>query len=159
MRPDGVVCYIRHNGRVLLQLKAEDRWGGGWWNGPGGKLLDGEAPEQAAIREVLEETGLTVSGLFEHGPLTFYFGEAPEPEFTIHIFSTHLYEGDLCANDEGPLEWIAEDALPYDQMWPDDRVWLPHLLAGSRFRGVFRLSADHKTLLEHEFTVESDASH
>jgi 8-oxo-dGTP diphosphatase len=155
MRPDGVVCYIRQNGRVLLQLKSDDRWGGGWWNGPGGKLLDGEAPEQAAIREVLEETGLTVGGLVEHGPLTFYFGDAAEPEFTIHIFSTSAFAGELQANDEGPLEWIAEDALPYEQMWPDDRVWLPQMLAGHRFRGVFRLSADHKTLLEHELTVET----
>jgi hypothetical protein len=51
------------------------------------------------------------------------------------------------------MEWLPEDTLPYDQMWPDDRVWLPHMLAGRRFHGVFRLSADHKTLLEHELTL------
>jgi len=154
MRPDGVVCYIRDGGRVLLQLKTEGRWGGGWWNGPGGKMLDGESPLEAAVREVGEESGLTVSDLFEHGPLTFYFGEAPEPEFTIHIFSTTTFGGDLQASDEGRLEWIAEDALPYGEMWPDDRIWLPHMLAGHRFRGTFRLTADHKTLLEHELTLE-----
>jgi 8-oxo-dGTP diphosphatase len=154
MRPDGVVCYIRAGGRVLLQLKAEDRWGGGWWNGPGGKLLDGEEPQDAVSREVQEETGLTVSQLFEHGPLDFCFGDEAAPSLRVHVFSTSAFAGELQANDEGRLEWIAEDALPFDQMWPDDRVWLPHMLAGRRFRGVFRLSADHKTLLEHKLTVQ-----
>ena len=154
MRPDGVVCYIRDSGRVLLQLKNEGRWGGGWWNGPGGKLHDGESPAAAAVREVREETGLIVRDLFEHGALTFYFGDAPEPEFTIHIFSTSTFAGEVYANEEGSLEWIAEGALPYDQMWPDDRIWLPHMLAGERFTGVFRLTADHRTLLEHELTLE-----
>jgi 8-oxo-dGTP diphosphatase len=153
MRPDGVVCYIRQNGRVLLQLKAPDRWGGGWWNGPGGKLLDGEAPQDAAIREVLEETGLTVSPLTEHGTLDFSFGDEAEPSLRVHVYSTTTFSGELQANDEGQLDWIAEDALPYDRMWPDDRVWLPHVLAGRLFHGVFRLSEDHKTLLEHKLTL------
>jgi hypothetical protein len=39
-------------------------------------------------------------------------------------------------------------------MWPDDVIWLPHMLAGERFRGAFRLSADYQTLLEHELTLE-----
>ena len=153
MRPDGVVCYIREGGRVLLQLKAAGRWGGGWWNGPGGKLLEGETPAAAAVREVREETGLILRDLFEHGALDFRLGDEPEPSLRVHVFSTQSYAGELCANEEGRLEWIAEAALPYDQMWPDDRVWLPHMLAGHRFSGSFRLSADHRTLLEHELVV------
>ena len=50
----GAVCYIRHNGRVLLQLKAEGRFGEGRWNAPGGKLTEGETPAQAITREVKE---------------------------------------------------------------------------------------------------------
>jgi len=148
------VCYIRDAGRVLLQLKAQGRWGGGWWNGPGGKLHDGESPSEAAVREVREETGLVVSKLVEHGWLDFRFGDEAEPSLRVHVFSTGRYEGDLCANEEGRLEWLSEDALPYDDMWPDDRVWLPEMLAGHRFHGAFWLSADHKTLLEHELTLE-----
>jgi len=154
MANDRVLCYIRDRGRVLLQLKADGRFGAGFWNGPGGKAAESESPEEAAVREVREETGLTVDDLRDHGALTFYFGNANEPEFTVHAFSTHRFEGQLSASDEGRLEWFAEDCLPYDQMWPDDVYWVPHLLAGRRFRGVFRLSADHKRLLEHELTVE-----
>jgi mutator protein MutT len=153
-RPTGVLCYIRDNGRVLLQLKAEGRFGGGRWNAPGGKIADGEAPAEAVVREVREETGLAVSDLLEHGTLTFYFGDEAEAGFSVHVCSTRRYRGALTANDEGPLEWVDEARLPYDRMWPDDRVWLPHLLAGRRFEGVFRLSADHAELLEHELTVE-----
>lgn len=150
----GVLCYIRDNGRVLLQLKADDRFGGGWWNAPGGKLADGESPLDAAVREVREETGLTVRDLRDHGTLVFYFGDAQDPEITVHVFSAERFEGEMCPNEEGRVAWIEEDRIPYDQMWPDDRIWLPHLLAGRRVRGVFRLSADHTQLISHELQVE-----
>jgi 8-oxo-dGTP diphosphatase len=151
------VCYIRDGGRVLLQLKADGRWGGGWWNGPGGKVMDGETPVEAAVREVREETGLMVSGLFEHGWLDFRFGDEASPSLRVHVFSTTRYEGTVCANDEGRLEWIEEAALPYDQMWPDDIVWLPHMLAGRCFTGDFHLTADNRTLLGHALTLRPEA--
>jgi 8-oxo-dGTP diphosphatase len=151
---ESTVCYIRENGRVLLQLKSEGRWGGGWWNGPGGKLHDGESPIEAAVREVREETGLVVGDLVQHGWLDFRFGDEASPSLRVHVFSTESYSGTPAANDEGRLDWIAEDTLPYGQMWPDDIIWLPHMLAGKRFHGVFRLTADNKTLLSHELTLE-----
>ena len=158
MGPDmaisGTLCYIRSNGRVLLQLKAADRFGGGFWNSPGGKLVDGESPEAATVREVQEETGLTVRDLRDHGTLIFYFGEDEQPKFAVQVFSTERFKGDLTANDEGRLAWFDEDRLPYDQMWPDDRLWVPHMLAGHRFRGVFRLSDDHTQLISHDLQVE-----
>jgi 8-oxo-dGTP diphosphatase len=154
MRPNGVVCYIRDNGRVLLPLKPPGRFGGGWWNAPGGKLVDGETPLDAAVREVREETGLTVRDLREHGSLTFYFGDAPTPDFTVFVFSTTRFEGTVTPSDEGDLAWFEEGQLPYDNMWADDTVWLPHVLAGRRVEGVFRLSDDHKRLLEHELRVD-----
>lgn len=153
MASSGVVCYIRDRGRVLLQLKADGRFGGGFWNAPGGKVDDGESPAEAAVREVREETGLSVSDVRDHGSLTFYFGDGTEPELVVHVFCAGRFEGEARANEEGRLEWVAEDALPYDQMWPDDRIWLHHVLAGRRVEGVFRLSADWKELLEHELIV------
>ena len=103
---------------------------------------------------MLEETGLSVRELREHGSLTFYFGDAPEPEFTVFVFVTDRFEGTVTANEEGELAWLDEAALPYDDMWADDRVWLPHVLAGRRVEGVFRLSDDHRRLLEHELRVD-----
>ena len=154
----GSLCYIRDNGRVLLQMKAEGRFGGGLWNGPGGKLLDGESPEQAIVREVREETGLSIRDLRDHGTLTFYLGDTREPTYMVYVFSTTRFEGELRPSDEGVPAWHPEDALPYDRMWPDDRVWVPHMLAGRRVRGVFRLSPDLKRLVSHELEVLAPAA-
>ncbi len=150
MPTNGAVCYIRQNGRVLLQLKAEGRFGGGWWNAPGGKLDHGETAEEAVTREVDEETNLSVTGLREHGVLTFYFGDTAEPDYLVHVFSTTHFAGEPRDSEEGRLEWFAEAALPYSQMWPDDHIWLPDLLADRSFRGTFHLTADYKSIVSNE---------
>ena len=153
----GSLCHIRDRGpsgpRLLLQLRAEGLVGAGRWNGPGGHVEPGESPEQSAVREVLEETGLAVRDLRDHGALTYFFGEAIEAAWVVHVFSTERFDGDLRASREGRLEWFAEDALPYDEMFPDDRHWLPHLLAGRRFRGHFRLTDDLSRVISHELEV------
>lgn len=150
----GTLCYVRNGERLLLQLKADGRFGGGLWNAPGGKLLGGESPTEATVREVREETGLTVRDLVAHGTLTFFFGDAAAPSYTVHLFSTTRFDGELRPSEEGRLEWFAEDALPYERMWPDDRHWVPLLLAGKRFEGAFRLSEDLRRVLWYELRVE-----
>ena len=160
MPTTGAVCYIRRNGRVLLQLKAEGRFGGGWWNAPGGKLDDGETAEEAITREIKEETSLSVSDLREHGTLTFYFGDTAEPDYLVHVFSTTRFTGEPRDSEEGRLQWFDEAALPYGRMWPDDKIWLPDLLADRIFRGTFHLTADYKRIVsyEYELTAEPAAS-
>jgi len=151
---NAVLCYIRDGGRVLLQHKAEGRFGGGFWNAPGGKIAVGESPEAAAAREVREETGLTVDGLRDCGTIVFFVEGVEGPDIHVHVFEAGRFEGTLQANEEGPLEWVPEGALPYDQMWEDDRLWVPHVLAGRRVRGSFRFSAGYERLVEHELEVE-----
>jgi mutator protein MutT len=153
-RPDGVVCYLRQNGRVLLQLKAEGRFGGGLWNAPGGKIDEGETAEQAVVREFREETGLKITPS-ERATLTFYFGEETEPAFDVHVFTSESFEGEMVASDEGHLEWHAVDALPLGRMWPDDEYWLPHVLAGHRVTATFRLSEDMTRVIEHDVRTEA----
>ena len=151
----GALCFIRNGARVLLQLRADGLFGGGLWNAPGGHVEDGESPAEAAMREVREETGLMVRDLLDHGVLTFYFGDATEPTYTVHVCSTERFEGDPRASKEGRLEWFRDDRLPYDRMFPDERHWVPHLLAGRRFQGTFRLSDDLTQLLSHRVEVET----
>lgn len=154
MATTGALCYIRNGGRVLLQLRTGGLFGEGLWNGPGGHVEDGESPKQAAVREVREETGLTVRDLLYHGILTYYFGEAAEPAYLVHIFSTDCFEGDPRPSREGQLEWFSENHLPYGHMFPDEPHWVPSLLAGYSFHGTFRISDDLTQVISHELRIE-----
>ena len=151
---EATLCEIIHGGRLLLQRKSAGRFGEGKWNGPGGKVKPGETPLECVVREVREETGLTVSRLTEQGVVDFYFGEKPEPDWVVHIYTTSTFTGQPTESDEGELRWFRVDEIPYDEMWMDDTHWLPVLLEGKRFRGVFVYDVDGTRLLRHRLAVE-----
>jgi 8-oxo-dGTP diphosphatase len=145
-----VLCYLKRGNEYLLLLKAKDKFGGGFWNAPGGKIEPGESAEAAAIREVKEETSLTISRLKKAGYLEFYFGSGKEkPDWVAEVFTTTNFSGTVKESDEGRLEWFSQDKLPIDNMWEDDRYWLPLLLEGTVFRGVFEFTSDSKKLVSH----------
>jgi 8-oxo-dGTP diphosphatase len=149
------LCQIIRDGRLLLLLKDPGRFGEGKWNGAGGKLLPGESPEAGVVREVLEETGLTLRSVTLHGVLDFYFGEKPEPDWVVHVFSSGDFSGEpLEASEEGVLRWFRLEDVPYGEMWQDDEVWLPLLLEGKRFKGWFLFTEDGSRLLDHELEVQ-----
>ncbi|MDR5684228.1 MAG: NUDIX domain-containing protein [Armatimonadota bacterium] len=149
------LCFIVRDGQVLLLRKAEGLWGSGKWNAPGGKLADGEDPCAGAVREVREETGLTVADPQPRGTLRFYFGQRPEPAWVVYLFVARRFSGRLRPGEEGILQWHAQDALPYDQMWEDDRYWLPALLRGETVDGDFYFDEAAAKLLRHELRVDS----
>jgi 8-oxo-dGTP pyrophosphatase MutT (NUDIX family) len=150
-----VLCYINKDDEYLLLLKSKGKFGEGYWNAPGGKVEKGEDDENAARREVFEETGLKVIDLIEAGSLKFYFGAGKEsPDWSVNVFVCTNFEGSLLAESpEGKLKWFKKDAVPYENMWADDRHWLPLLFQGKRFRGVFTFSADSKNLLSSSITL------
>jgi 8-oxo-dGTP diphosphatase len=154
MVTEATLCEIIHRGRILLQRKSAGRFGEGKWNGPGGKVQPGETPLECIVREVWEETGLTVSHLTEQGVVDFYFGEKPEPDWVVHIYTTSTFTGVPKGGDEGELKWFSVDEIPYGEMWEDDTHWLPLLLGGKKFRGVFWYSLDGSELLRHRLAVE-----
>ena len=149
-----VICYIFDEPRrkYLLIHKAKGKFGGGFWNGPGGKIEAGESGEEAAKREVFEETGLQISNLQEAGKLEFYFGHGKQkPDWTAVVYRTKKYQGKLKArSEEGILRWIGEDELPLDRMWEDDRYWLPLLVKGTKFKGVFEFTSDSKRIVSYK---------
>lgn len=141
------LCFIIRDGQVLLLRKAEGRFGGGKWNGPGGKLQPGEEPTQGVIREMFEETGLTVEDPEQRGVLYFFFGREAEPDWVVYVFRAEAFSGVMRPSEEGILRWCPLEDIPYDQMWEDDRHWLPVLLSGQRFRGDFYFDEQVETLL------------
>ncbi|MCH8813848.1 MAG: 8-oxo-dGTP diphosphatase [Chloroflexi bacterium] len=127
---EATICLVRRDGRLLLQHKSQERFGGGKWDAPGGKVKSGESPLECAVREVEEETGLKVLEPSFHGTFWVYFGRRQDPNWTVHVFSATQFAGRAESGPEGELRWFSDDRLPLDQMWPSDRCWLPNLLAG-----------------------------
>jgi predicted N-acetyltransferase YhbS len=76
-----------------------------------------------------------------------------DPAFDVYVFTSDSFDGEMVASNEGPLEWHAVDALPLEQMWPDDTYWLQHVLAGHRLTATFRLSEDMTRVTEQDVRV------
>ncbi len=150
----GNLCIIEDNGRILLK-RATRGVSKGKWNFPGGKIDDGETSEQSTAREVLEETGLAIDGLDSLGRLEFYDGT--EPFFFVDVYRAQGFSGTLRETEEGPLQWYDRDALPFDRMWDDDKLWVPMVLSGKRIRGEFHFNKGTDTLSTHRIE-ELDAT-
>ncbi len=100
----------------------------GKWNGLGGKFEPGETPEDCAIREIFEESGLKVSNPKLKGLLTFP-GFANDEDWYAFVFVVQDFEGELIDSPEGTLSWIDNDKLGELELWEGDRIfleWLNH---------------------------------
>lgn len=100
----------------------------GKWNGLGGKFEPGETPEECAIREIYEESGIKVSNPVLKGLLTFP-GFANDEDWYAFVFVARDFEGELIDSPEGVLEWIDDDRLLDLELWEGDRIflkWLNH---------------------------------
>jgi len=148
---NATLCYVLMDGKVLLLKKSVELFGGGKWNGLGGKMNIGETPEQACVREVFEESGLWVDKLRYHGLLKFWFGD--KLDWVVHAFSTNSFKGELKESTEGILLWKDLDKIPYDEMWEDDKHWLPLLLEGKSFEGEFYYNREGKKLLDYQIVL------
>lgn len=126
---------VREGNRVLLGMKKRG-FGAGKWNGFGGKIEEGETPEDGAHRELREECGISASALAYRGVLRFMFGGDPVPQ-EVHLFFADAYEGEPSESEEMRPQWFAIDDIPFHEMWPDDRHWLPLLLEGKTVEGHF----------------------
>ncbi len=136
---EGTVCFPvdRAEQRILLGLKKRGA-GVGRYNGFGGKIECGESPVVAAARELWEESSLTTSTtqLLPMGHVYF-----PYVQQRMHIFVVDKWAGLPRESDEMIPQWFPLAALPHDQMWPTDRDWLPHVLAGRCIAAVVHKDA------------------
>lgn len=143
------VCNIIKDNKILLMKRRSD-FGKGKWSAPGGKVERGEAPESSTIREVFEETGLSVKTLELMGMLNVFKGtDEGRPAWIVHVFLTEEFEGELKESNEGELRWFDVHSLPFEEMWPDDRHWYGYLLQRRRFEGYFCFTNDFAHLVSH----------
>ncbi len=143
------LCYLRAGGKTLMlhRIKKANDMHAGKWNGLGGKFLPGETPEQCAIREVQEESGLTMINPQWRGVITFP-GFANDEDWYCFLFVSDTFTGDLIDSPEGVLAWIDDAALPDLPLWEGDRIFMPWLDRDAFFSGRFTYWAGQ--LQEHE---------
>ena len=89
---------------------------------PGGRLEGAESPEECALRETWEETGLTLTDYRYRGLVTFVSDEAPT-EY-MHLFTATGWTGTPHPCDEGELAWIKKAELRGLPMWEGDKIFL-----------------------------------
>lgn len=140
------LCVIHNDTHILLGRKKRGL-GTGFWNGFGGHVEEGEAIEDAAHREVVEEIGVIPRNLRKRGVLNFEIATHPEL-LEVHVFSAREFEGEPLETEEMEPCWFTHTEIPYDKMWADDKYWLPLLLQGKNFSGTFYFR-DNSTLIHH----------
>ncbi|MBI1984781.1 MAG: 8-oxo-dGTP diphosphatase [Candidatus Wildermuthbacteria bacterium] len=138
------LCIIYEHPRVLLGMKKRG-FGQGKWNGFGGKIKEGETIEAAAKRELQEEAGIEVKTLAEAGILDFEFEGNPEI-LEVHVFKGQDIMGEPLESEEMEPKWFHIDEIPFEDMWPDDKHWLPLLFGGKKFRGRFLFGEEDSIL-------------
>jgi 8-oxo-dGTP diphosphatase len=121
---------------MVHRIKKPNDMHQGKWNGLGGKLEPGETPEECAIREIEEESGLRVKEPVLKGLLTFP-GFADDEDWYAFVFVASDFEGELIDSPEGDLQWVENGNLLELDLWAGDRIFLPWLDEPGFFSGKF----------------------
>jgi len=100
----------------------------------------GETPLECAVRELEEEVGVQADDGQWGGEHRFQFVDG----YTLHVdvYWTRTFRGTPIETDEAVPLWFEETDIPYHEMWEDDRLWIPHLLAGRCFSGRYVFDED-----------------
>ena len=118
------LCYLERDSEYLMlhRTKKEGDENRDKWIGVGGKFEPGESPEDCLLREVREETGLTLTAWRYRGLVTFVSDVWP-CEY-MHLFTADAWTGEERPCDEGELRWIGKETLYELTMWQGDRIFL-----------------------------------
>lgn len=149
MTIDATICHVIRGSRLLLK-KATRGISAGKWNGPGGKIEPGETPAKCVIREVREETSLSIANPLYHGRIGFCMNGGKGLDYVVHVFSARHFSGSPHSSVEGRVRWFDFQEIPYSRMWDDDRYWLPLLLNGITFDARFSYDRGNRRVVEYE---------
>ena len=120
------VALIDADGRVLLAKRPEGKTLAGLWEFPGGKVEEGERPEDALIRELKEELGINVE-LSCLAPLTFASHAYPDFHLLMPLYVCRRWKGIPQALEGQELKWVRAKELRSLPMPPADLPLIPHL--------------------------------
>lgn len=140
------LCFLVKGNEVLLAMKKRG-FAEGKWNGVGGKKDGNDYNiKEAAIRETQEEIGVTPSDMRLVATLNFYHIGKQEDGQQVAVYLSDKWKGEPTETEEMAPKWFGVDEIPYDEMWEDDRHWLPMVLAGEVIEGDFLFDGNQKLL-------------
>jgi 8-oxo-dGTP diphosphatase len=116
------------DGRVLIAQRPEGKPMAGLWEFPGGKVEQGERPEQTLIRELKEELGVTVIEACL-APLAFASHAYPDFHLLMPLYVCRRWEGTVTATEGQQLAWVRPNRLRDYEMPPADVPLVSHLMA------------------------------
>ena len=138
---------------VMLGLQKHGKWEN-YYNGFGGKIHEGEHPRETAHRELTEETGMKVTrdGFKLMGILRFEHNQNKWTASVVYVY-TYRWHGFTPLDNEVCLpRRFSIEHLPYTQMPPADRHWLPQILIDDKqldARFIYNTNADGEEFLEN----------
>jgi len=146
------LCYIEKDDKYLMlhRVKKKNDLNKDKWVGVGGKFEPGETPEECLLREVKEETGLTLTSYKFRAIITFISDEWGV-EY-MHLFTADGYEGELPEDkmrdcDEGELVWVPKSEVENLRLWEGDKIFFRLLEERDDFFSL-KLRYEGDTLVE-----------
>ena len=148
------LCYIEKDGKYLMlhRVKKEVDENKDKWIGVGGKFEPGETPEECLLREVKEETGLTLKAYQFRGIVTFLSDEWGT-EY-MHLFTATEYSGEMKECDEGELVWVDKSEIESLKLWEGDKIFF-RLMEESKDFFTLKLRYEGENLVETKTQVYS----
>lgn len=128
---------LRKDNKILLARKKRG-FGFGKWNGVGGKVEEKETPEEAMIRETQEEISVTPIEYEKIGIIRFV--EYVKEELTtndMHLYIATKWQEVPKESEEMQPKWFSINNLPWEEMFSDDKYWLPLVLKGKKLDAFF----------------------
>ena len=136
------LCIVHKDNKVLLDMKKRG-FGEGRWNGFGGKVLPQETIEQGMLRECLEEGKFVPKDFTKFAVFNFNFPAGKQKlNCVVHVFKALDFDRQPQETEEMKPHWFAIENIPYDNMWSDDKIWLPLFLQGKKLKGEFYFNED-----------------
>ncbi len=127
------LCYLIKDGKYLMmhRVKKENDVNKDKYIGVGGHFEYGESPDECLLREVKEETGLTLLDYKARGIVTFVYGE--DVVEYMHLYTSDKFEGELTECDEGELVWIPIKEVFDLPIWEGDKLFFKRLEESEEF--------------------------
>lgn len=145
------LIFIKDSSRILLGFKKRGL-GKNTWNGYGGKLQEDEDILDCAVRELKEESNLNIrKDKLNYLGVVIYddnHNMINHDRRIVHIFNASNVDGEPVETEEMRPQWFDFQNIPYDDMWPDSKFWLPLILKDSWLFARFTYKGDYE-IVDH----------